>query len=82
VATFIEAVFAPAVDGDALAVLAKKPNMRVVIPSRGGDGRRGAQAYDPASDLELRSIVAASWSRRATTRAKVRRLAVCVICAS
>ena len=57
VSTFIEAVFAPSVDADALAVLARKPNMRVVIPSRVVTDAEAAQAYDPARDLELRSIL-------------------------
>ena len=51
VSTFIEAVAAPGVDEDARAVLAGKPNMRVVIAG----GRPQAGAAEGA--LELRSIV-------------------------
>jgi phosphoribosylaminoimidazolecarboxamide formyltransferase/IMP cyclohydrolase len=50
VSTFIEAVIAPAVDEQARAVLAAKPNVRVVVPA-------GARARDGADDLELRSIL-------------------------
>ena len=49
VATFIEAVTAPAVDEEARAVLAGKANMRVVVPDGTPD--------EGADDLELRSIV-------------------------
>jgi phosphoribosylaminoimidazolecarboxamide formyltransferase/IMP cyclohydrolase len=49
VATFIEAVTAPAVDEEARAVLATKANMRVVVPDGAPD--------EGADDLELRSIV-------------------------
>jgi phosphoribosylaminoimidazolecarboxamide formyltransferase/IMP cyclohydrolase len=48
--TFIEAVIAPEVDSGATAVLAKKPNMRVVTAS--------FDALKP-TDVELRSIVGA-----------------------
>ncbi len=48
--TFIEAVIAPAVDAEAAAVLAKKPNMRVVTAS--------FDALKP-TDVELRSILGA-----------------------
>ncbi len=57
VSTFIEAVFAPAVDADALAILAKKPNLRVVIPSLLLTDAEARARYDPAADLELRSIL-------------------------
>jgi phosphoribosylaminoimidazolecarboxamide formyltransferase/IMP cyclohydrolase len=53
VTTFIEAVIAPAVDADALPVLATKTNLRVVIPDRIIDDG----AYVPESDVELRSII-------------------------
>jgi len=53
VSTFIEAVIAPAVDENARAVLATKPNLRVVVPTAplaaGSDG--------PAEETEIRSIV-------------------------
>jgi phosphoribosylaminoimidazolecarboxamide formyltransferase/IMP cyclohydrolase len=53
VSTFMEAVIAPAVDEAARAILATKPNLRVVVPAAplvdGGDG--------PVEDIELRSIV-------------------------
>ena len=50
VSTFIEAVSAPSVDPAALAILATKANMRVVVPEAGG---REAGAPE---DLEMRSI--------------------------
>jgi phosphoribosylaminoimidazolecarboxamide formyltransferase/IMP cyclohydrolase len=53
VTTFIEAVIAPAVESDALPVLATKANMRVVVPDRAVDDA----AYVPESDLEMRSII-------------------------
>ncbi|MBZ5559544.1 MAG: bifunctional phosphoribosylaminoimidazolecarboxamide formyltransferase/IMP cyclohydrolase [Acidobacteriia bacterium] len=56
VSTFIEAVIAPSADADALAVLAKKTNMRVVVASFGETG--AAQAFRPA-DVEFRSILGA-----------------------
>ena len=53
VSTFIEAVTAPSVNEDARAILASKPNMRVVVP--------GASASDDhataVEDLEIRSIL-------------------------
>ena len=52
VSTFIEAVTAPSVDEDARAVLAKKGNMRVVVPASAAVASAKA-----AVDLELRSIV-------------------------
>ena len=52
VSTFIEAVSAPSVDESAKAVLATKPNMRVVIP-----GATSSSPARPVDDLELRSIV-------------------------
>jgi phosphoribosylaminoimidazolecarboxamide formyltransferase / IMP cyclohydrolase len=53
-ATFIEAVVAPAVDDTARPVLAKKPNMRVVIPTLGADARtRRNLAFD---EVEMRTI--------------------------
>ncbi|MSO83386.1 MAG: bifunctional phosphoribosylaminoimidazolecarboxamide formyltransferase/IMP cyclohydrolase [Acidobacteria bacterium] len=53
VSTFIEAVTAPSVDADALAILATKANMRVVVPAAtaGRVGDRGVE------DLEIRSII-------------------------
>jgi phosphoribosylaminoimidazolecarboxamide formyltransferase/IMP cyclohydrolase len=57
VSTFIEAVIAPAIDTDALPVLAKRANMRVVVPSPVAAGA-GMNAWDdPATDVELRSIL-------------------------
>jgi phosphoribosylaminoimidazolecarboxamide formyltransferase/IMP cyclohydrolase len=53
VATFIEAVVAPAVDDDARLILAAKANMRIVI----ADFARLANA--PAARRELRSILGA-----------------------
>ncbi|MBI4266492.1 MAG: bifunctional phosphoribosylaminoimidazolecarboxamide formyltransferase/IMP cyclohydrolase [Acidobacteria bacterium] len=51
--TFIEAVAAPSVEPAALEILAKKANMRVVVPARVvANGEAQAQ-----EDLELRSIV-------------------------
>jgi phosphoribosylaminoimidazolecarboxamide formyltransferase/IMP cyclohydrolase len=55
--TFIEAVFAPSVDADAMAILAKKPNMRVVIPELVMSDEEARASYDPRTDLELRSIL-------------------------
>jgi len=54
VSTRIDAVIAPAVDGDARAILATKANMRVVVPER-----VAADTDEPSSvgDLEIRSIV-------------------------
>ncbi len=53
VTTFIEAVVAPGVDAAARAVLAGKPNMRVVVPAKAAhDGAAVSEA-----DLELRSIL-------------------------
>ena len=53
VSTFIEAVVAPAVDEEARAILATKPNLRVVVPETtavvGGHG--------PVEEIEIRSIV-------------------------
>ena len=57
VSTFIEAVFAPAVDADALVILAKKPNMRVVIPSLTMTDEVARAGYDATTDLELRTIL-------------------------
>ncbi len=53
VTTFIEAVIAPSVESDALAVLATKANMRVVVP----DGVMNDAAYVPEADVEMRSII-------------------------
>jgi phosphoribosylaminoimidazolecarboxamide formyltransferase/IMP cyclohydrolase len=53
VSTFIEAVAAPSVDAGALEILARKPNMRVVVPAR----LVSDADYRPELDLELRSIV-------------------------
>ena len=52
ISTFIEAVVAPAVDDAALPILAKKPNMRVVVADLTG-GR------DSASRLDMRSVLGA-----------------------
>ena len=49
--TFIEAVAAPAVNVSALEILAKKPNMRVVVPERAAGGPGGGEEF------EMRSIV-------------------------
>ena len=57
VSTFIEAVFAPAVDADALAILARKPNMRVVIPSVVVTDEEARARDRVAADLELRTIL-------------------------
>ena len=54
IATFIEAVIAPAIDDDARPILAKKGNMRVVCPIDAiGTTARGG---DPFRDSEIRSI--------------------------
>ncbi|MDA1184036.1 MAG: bifunctional phosphoribosylaminoimidazolecarboxamide formyltransferase/IMP cyclohydrolase [Acidobacteria bacterium] len=53
VSTFIEAVTAPSVEADALAILATKVNLRVMVPAA-DDGRAGGNS---AEDLEMRSIV-------------------------
>ena len=55
--TFIEAVFAPAVDTAALTVLARKTNMRVVVPELAISDETARATYDPSADLELRSIL-------------------------
>jgi len=47
VSTFIEAVIAPAVDDDAIAILARKKNMRVVVASAG----------TAKTDFEVRSVL-------------------------
>jgi phosphoribosylaminoimidazolecarboxamide formyltransferase/IMP cyclohydrolase len=60
VSTFIEAVIAPAVDGDARAILAKKSNMRVVTSDFSSFGRDGASWMD----VELRSILGAVLSQQ------------------
>jgi phosphoribosylaminoimidazolecarboxamide formyltransferase/IMP cyclohydrolase len=57
VSTFIEAVFAPAVDADALPILARKSNMRVVVPEVVVSDETARATYDPSADLELRSIL-------------------------
>ena len=57
VSTFIEAVFAPSVDADALPILATKPNMRVVVPALMTSDEDARSTSDPALDLELRSIL-------------------------
>ena len=49
--TFIEAVAAPSVEPAALEILAKKSNMRVVVPERAAADRPGGE------ELDLRSIV-------------------------
>ena len=54
VSTFIEAVTAPSVDADALAILATKANMRVVVPDAAAAGRAGG---DGVEDIEIRSIL-------------------------
>jgi phosphoribosylaminoimidazolecarboxamide formyltransferase/IMP cyclohydrolase len=50
VATFIEAVIAPGADADALAILAAKPNLRVVTTDF---------SQIPAADRDLRSLIGA-----------------------
>jgi phosphoribosylaminoimidazolecarboxamide formyltransferase/IMP cyclohydrolase len=55
VATFIEAVIAPAVDDEARVVLATKANLRVVMPSV-VEADLKVRPYD-SSDLDVRSIV-------------------------
>jgi phosphoribosylaminoimidazolecarboxamide formyltransferase/IMP cyclohydrolase len=55
VSTFIEAVTAPAADDAARAILAAKPNMRVVIPGAPPGGRTAAAQASP--ELEVRSII-------------------------
>jgi phosphoribosylaminoimidazolecarboxamide formyltransferase / IMP cyclohydrolase len=57
VSTFIEAVFAPAADADALAILARKPNMRVLIPELSVSDDEARKNDDAAADLEIRSIL-------------------------
>jgi phosphoribosylaminoimidazolecarboxamide formyltransferase / IMP cyclohydrolase len=57
VSTFIEAVFAPAVDSDALTILARKPNLRVIVPARVISDDEARATYDPATDLEVRSVL-------------------------
>jgi phosphoribosylaminoimidazolecarboxamide formyltransferase/IMP cyclohydrolase len=57
VSTFIEAVFAPAVDAAALPILARKPNMRVVVPDAAPVEEPTAGATDPGETLEIRSIL-------------------------
>jgi phosphoribosylaminoimidazolecarboxamide formyltransferase/IMP cyclohydrolase len=52
--TFIEAVIAPAVHDDALAILAKKPSLRVLTADLSAFGPNGA------GSLELRSILGAT----------------------
>jgi len=49
--TFIEAVTAPAIDDEARAILAGKPNLRVVVPAQPA---AGSSALD---HLEVRSII-------------------------
>jgi phosphoribosylaminoimidazolecarboxamide formyltransferase/IMP cyclohydrolase len=53
VSTFIEAVIAPSVDDAARAILARKPNLRVVTADFSAFGRDDA----PWADVELRSIL-------------------------
>jgi phosphoribosylaminoimidazolecarboxamide formyltransferase/IMP cyclohydrolase len=53
VSTFIEAVTAPSVDEDALAILGTKVNLRVVVPAVGETQGAG----ESVEGLELRSIV-------------------------
>ena len=53
VSTFIEAVIAPAVDENAVGILASKPNLRVVVP----DAPARDAGDRAAEDVELRSIV-------------------------
>jgi phosphoribosylaminoimidazolecarboxamide formyltransferase / IMP cyclohydrolase len=57
VSTFIEAVFAPSVDVEALAILARKPNLRVVVPALTMSDEQARASDDPAADIEVRSIV-------------------------
>ena len=53
VSTRIDAVIAPAVAEEALAILATKTNMRVVVPERAPSGDESR----PPDDLDIRSIV-------------------------
>ena len=57
VSTFIEAVFAPSVEEDAAAILATKPNMRVVVPERLVSDEEARASYRPEEDIELRSVL-------------------------
>jgi phosphoribosylaminoimidazolecarboxamide formyltransferase/IMP cyclohydrolase len=57
VSTFIEAVLAPSVDDEALAILSTKPNLRVVVPERliGHDEARARHRVE--HDIDIRTIV-------------------------
>jgi phosphoribosylaminoimidazolecarboxamide formyltransferase/IMP cyclohydrolase len=57
VATKIDAVFASAVDADALSMLATKPDMRVVVPRVVVSDEDGRATVAAGNDLELRSIL-------------------------
>ncbi len=57
--TFIEAVIAPSLEGEALAVLAAKQNMRVVTTDF-------SKALEPLGDGERPGVAVVSWRRAAT----------------
>ena len=57
VSSFIEAVFAPSVDADALTILGRKANLRVVVPGLTTSDGDVSVSGDPLADLELRSIL-------------------------
>jgi len=57
VTTKIDAVCAPGVAAEALPILATKPEMRVVVPRSLATDEEVRATYDPAGDLELRSIL-------------------------
>ena len=57
VSTKIDAVFAPAVDADAVSILGTKPDMRVVVPVVLLSDDEVRARFDPSLDVELRSIL-------------------------
>jgi len=71
VSTFIEAVVAPSVEAGARAVLAKKPNLRVVVADFSPFAAERAGLQDAA--LELRSILGATLAQQRDRVVEARR---------
>jgi phosphoribosylaminoimidazolecarboxamide formyltransferase/IMP cyclohydrolase len=70
VSTFIEAVVAPSVDAAAGEVLARKPNMRVLVADFSSFS---TEAEGPSDTLELRSILGAVLAQQRDLVAEARR---------
>ena len=57
VSTKIDAVFSPAIEADAVSILATRPDMRVVVPVVAPSDDEVRAHIDPGRDVELRSIL-------------------------